>query len=65
MLDSAARVFIDGGSVRGGFVKQKSNWANVNIIRADVAGCFINGEQGIVGALVPTTTDVVSAGLVG
>jgi hypothetical protein len=41
MLDSAARVFIDGGSVRGGFVKQKSNWANVNIIRADVAGCFI------------------------
>ncbi|MCQ4259844.1 hypothetical protein [Stutzerimonas stutzeri] len=47
MLDSANRFFIDGGSVRGSLAMQKSNGANVNIIRADVAWCFIDGEHGI------------------
>ncbi|ANF27139.1 hypothetical protein PS273GM_19370 [Stutzerimonas stutzeri] len=53
MLDSATRVFIDGGSVGVGLYKQKSNEANVNIIRDDVAAFVINVEYGIAGALVP------------
>ncbi|HBM06616.1 hypothetical protein CXF92_15420 [Pseudomonas sp. Choline-3u-10] len=46
MLDSATRVFIDGGSVGVGLYKQKSNEANVNIIRDDVAAGFIDGRCG-------------------
>jgi len=46
MLDSATQVFIDGGSVRGGLAMQKSNGANMNITRGDVAGHFIKDERG-------------------
>ncbi|HBS77096.1 MAG: hypothetical protein CMK99_18355 [Pseudomonas sp.] len=45
MLDSATRVFIDGGSVGAGLYKQKSNEANVNIIRDDVAAFVIDGAD--------------------
>ncbi|QGZ31003.1 hypothetical protein [Stutzerimonas stutzeri] len=46
MLDSATRVFIDGGSVQGGFAMQKSNEANVNIIQDDDANRSIDGARG-------------------
>ncbi|WP_155397630.1 hypothetical protein [Stutzerimonas stutzeri] len=46
MLDSATRVFIDGGSVPAGLAMQKSNKANMNIIQDDVADGFIDGGRG-------------------
>ncbi|MBU0811442.1 MULTISPECIES: hypothetical protein [Stutzerimonas] len=45
MLDSATR-FFDGGSVAAGLLKQKSNKANVNIIRDDVAAFVMDGAAG-------------------
>jgi hypothetical protein len=55
MLDSATRVFIDGGSVGAGLYKQKSNEANVNIIRDDVAAFVIDGADSETAAELQTT----------
>lgn len=51
MLDSATCLFIDDESLRGGRGVKKSNKANMNINRDDVAERFIDGEPGIVGGI--------------